>query len=64
MLEHNQYKLVTDEDFFYAIASDKEVSVLSADLIAGGKIQLFNEFAVLIGEEYYPRSSFQFFIYT
>ncbi|MFX3636859.1 MAG: hypothetical protein ACE3L7_02270 [Candidatus Pristimantibacillus sp.] len=57
-----RYQLKTDEDFFYAIAAEKEVSILSADFIGGGTILLFNNQAILIGEQYYMRDNYEFYI--
>lgn len=58
----NSYQLLTDEDFFYAVATEKEVSILSADFIGGGTITLFNNYTVMIGEQYYMRDNCEFFI--
>ncbi|MCM3628783.1 hypothetical protein M3194_15675 [Paenibacillus glycanilyticus] len=61
-MNSKRYVLKTSEDFFYAIAAEKDVLVLSEYLIAGGKIQLANDFAVLIGDEYYLRDECTFFV--
>lgn len=56
------YQLKTNEDFFYAVASEREVSFLRPDYIGGGPILQFNEYFVKIGNEYFSRKDTKFFI--